>query len=159
MVGSSNTSVESSDTAEQPRRPAKGASLPLATGERVYLRQHGVLGRNKIQDVWHFTPYRVVLRQGTNDVYVVEPADGFGEQRTVNRATLRLCVPGNNPTAAQTKRRRRLPCLPNVTSAGSDVTSDTSGEPLLWTVRDQVDREKTSSSSPVSESSSTYIYL
>ena len=129
--------------------------LPLAAGERVYLRKHGVLGRNKIQYVWQPTPYRVVMRQGMNDVYVVEPADGFGEQRTVNRAALRLCVPGNTPTAAQPARRRRLPCPPSVTSAGSDDTSDTSSAPLLWTVRDQVDCEEASSASPVSDSSST----
>ena len=73
----------------------------------------------------------------------------------MNRAALRLCVPGNNPTAAQPARRRRLPGPPSVTSAGSDDTSDTSSVPLLWTVRDQVDREETSSSSPVSDSSST----
>ena len=116
--------------------------LPLAAGERVYLRKHGVLGRNKIQDVWQPTPYRVVMRQGANDVYVVEPADGFRQQHTVNRAALPA-------------RRRRLPCPPSVTSAGSDDTSDTSSVPLLWTVRDQVDRKETSSSSPVSDSSST----
>ena len=137
------------------RHDRHARELPLAAGERVYLRQHGVLGRNKIQDVWPPTPYRVVLRQGTNDVYVVEPVDGFGQQHTVNRAALRLCVPGNNPTAAQTARRRRLPCPPSVTSACSDDTSDTSSAPLLWTVRDQVDREETSSSSPVSDSSYT----
>ena len=136
------------------RHDRHARELPLAAGERVYLRKHGVLGRNKIQDVWQPTPYRVVMRQGTNDVYVVEPADGFGEQRTVNRAALRLCVPGNTPTAAQPARRRRLPCPPSVTSAGSDDTSDTSSAPLLWTVRDQVDSEEASSASPVSDSSS-----
>ena len=88
------------------RHDRHARELPLAAGERVYLRKHGVFGRNKIQDVWQPTPYRVVMRQGTNDVYVVEPADGFGEQHTVNRAALRLCVPGNNPTAAQPARRR-----------------------------------------------------
>ena len=96
------------------------------------------------------------MRQGTNDVYVVEPADGFGEQHTVNRAALRLCVPGNNPTAAQTARRRHSRTgPPSVTSTGSDDTSDTSSAPLLWAVRDQVDREETSPSSPVSDSSTT----
>ena len=136
------------------RHDRHALELPLAAGERVYLRKHGVLGRNKIQDVWQPTPYRVVMRQGTNDVYMVEPADGFGQQHTVNRAALRLCVSGYNPTAAQPARRRRLPCPPSVTSAGSDDTSDTSSAPLLWTVRDQVDSEEASSASPVSDSSS-----
>ena len=131
------------------RHDRHARELPLAAGERVYLRKHGVLGRNKIQDVWQPTPYRVVMRQGTNDVYVVR------EQHTVNRAALRLCVPGNTPTAAQPARRRRLPCPPSVTSAGSDNTSDTSSAPLLWTVRDQDDSEEASSASPVSDSSST----
>ena len=84
----------------------RARELPLAAGERVYLRNHGVRGRNKIQDAWKATPYRVVSRQGANDVYVVEPADGCGEPRTVNRANLRLCVRGNDNAVAPTVRHR-----------------------------------------------------
>ena len=51
------------------RHDRQARELPLAAGEHVYLRNHGVRGRNKIQDSWRRTPYRVVARQGLNDVY------------------------------------------------------------------------------------------
>ena len=111
--------------------------LPLATGELVYLRNHGVRGRNNIQDAWKATPYRVVSRQGANDVYVAEPADGFAEPRTVNRANLRLCVRGNDNTVAPTVRRRKLHCVPSVVP---ESESDSQSAPLLYTVQPQHDR-------------------
>ena len=67
---------------------------PLIIGERVYTRNRP-LGRNKIQDAWDSTVYRVIQKQGNNNVYVVEPADGLGRQRTINRVDLRKCVHGN----------------------------------------------------------------
>ena len=138
------------------RHDRHARELPLAAGERVYLRNHGIRGRSKIQDAWQTRPYRVVMRQGTNDVYVVEPADGFGAQRTVNRASLRLCVSGNGPKAAPPVRRRRLPCLPSVACVSSSDTSDTSSAPLLWTVRNPVVRDVSpSSSGPESSSTSS----
>ena len=98
--------------------------LPLSAGERVYLRIHAVKGRNKIQDAWDGKAYRVVSRQGTNHVYVVEPADGFGEPRTVNRAEIRQCT---QPTEGL--RPRKLPCAPtsapDVDSDGSSASSNT----------------------------------
>ena len=39
--------------------------------------------------------YIVAQKQGNNNVYVVEPADGLGRQRTINRVDLRKCVHGN----------------------------------------------------------------
>ena len=115
----------------------RARELPLSAGERVYLRNHGVRGRNKIQDAWKATPYRVVSRQGANDVYVVEPADGFGEPRTVNRANLRLCVRGNDNAVAPTVRRRKLPCVPSVVP---ESESDSQSAPLLYTVQPPHDR-------------------
>ena len=94
----------------------RARELPLAARERVCLRNHGVRGRNKIQDAWETTPYRVVSRQGASDVYIREPADGFGEPRTVNRVHLRLCVHGNDRAVAPALRRRTLPCVPSVIS-------------------------------------------
>ena len=38
------------------RHDRHARELPLTAGERVYLRKHGVHGRNKIQDVWQPTP-------------------------------------------------------------------------------------------------------
>ena len=118
------------------RHDRQARELPLAAGEHVYLRNHGVRGRNKIQDSWRRTPYRVVARQGLNEVYVVEPVDGDGEPRTVNRSHLRPCVAGNEPAAAAAPvvRRRRLPCVPSAVSEADDE-SDSQSAPLLWAVR------------------------
>ena len=100
--------------------------LPLSAGERVYLRNHAVKGRNKIQDAWDSKVYRVVSRQGTNHVYVVEPADGFGEQRTINRAEIRPCT-----QPPEGSRHRKLPCAP---TSDTDTESDgsSSSSSTLW---------------------------
>ena len=98
--------------------------LPLSDGEHVYRRKRGILGRNKIQDAWDDTIYKVVSRQGTNDVYVIEPVDGLGRQHTLHRPSLKPCVPGNDvPTARPAVRRRRLPCVPTPRRE-SDESSD-----------------------------------
>ena len=79
--------------------------LPLAAGDRVYTRNRRAKGRNKIQDVWDGRVYRVMCRQGTNHVYIVEPEDGLVASKTVNRTDIRPCTqdaPGILPT-----RRRR----------------------------------------------------
>ena len=104
--------------------------LHLSAGERVYLRNHAVKGHNKIQDAWDSKIYRVVSRQGTNHVYVVEPADGFGEQRTINRAEIRPCT---QPTEGS--RHCRLPCAPTTdTDIESDGSSSSSTTPWMCSV-------------------------
>ena len=78
------------------RHDRQARPLILAVGDHVYVRNHGMRGRNKMQDAWLATPYRVLVRQGTN-----EPVDGLGAVRTVNRADLRPCVAGNEPAAVR----------------------------------------------------------
>ena len=98
--------------------------LPLSDDEHVYRRKRGIIGRNKIQDAWDETIYKVVSRQGKNDVYVIEPVDGLGRQHTLHRSSLKPCVPGNDvPTARPVVRRRRLPCVPTPRRE-SDESSD-----------------------------------
>ncbi|KAJ8362363.1 hypothetical protein AAFF_G00378260 [Aldrovandia affinis] len=66
----------------------------LKEGQLVYIRNHSVKGRNKIQDTWDSTPYRVVQQpdhQGA--VYSVVPASQDGPVRRVHRTELRR-VPG-----------------------------------------------------------------
>lgn len=55
----------------------------IAIGTRVLLRSHP-LGRNKIQDHWDSTPYRVVNKLQDN-VYVIQLADGTGCTKNVTR--------------------------------------------------------------------------
>ena len=57
-------------------------------GDKAYIRNHGVRGRNKIQDIWDSTIYRV-LRLSENTV--VEPDDGAGVSRTLNRQHVIKC--------------------------------------------------------------------
>ncbi|KAL0161724.1 hypothetical protein M9458_045449, partial [Cirrhinus mrigala] len=60
----------------------------IEVGQIVYLRNRP-LGRNKIQDAWRPTQYRVIEVQGTT--HTVEPVEG-GPIRRVNRVDLRPCV-------------------------------------------------------------------
>jgi len=56
--------------------------------ERVFTRSHPT-GRAKIQDKWNSKVYKVVNRR--DHVYEIEPADGQGPTRTVNRSELQVC--------------------------------------------------------------------
>ncbi len=60
---------------------AREESIPKGTS--VLLRSHP-LGRNKIQDFWDATPYKVVGKLQDN-VYVIQLADGTGPTKTVTR--------------------------------------------------------------------------
>ncbi|XP_041841581.1 uncharacterized protein LOC121640000 [Melanotaenia boesemani] len=61
---------------------------PVEIGQLVYLRYRPP-GRNKIQDAWGATVYKVVDIQGTT--YTVAPLEG-GPVRNVHRSNLRPCV-------------------------------------------------------------------
>lgn len=73
----------------------------LREGQLVYTRNHSVKGRNKIQDTWDPTPYRVVRQpeeQGV--VYSIAPASQDGPVRQVHRTELRS-VPGGADNETQ----------------------------------------------------------
>lgn len=70
---------------------------PIEVNQHVYLR-HRPLGRNKIQDAWKSTIYRVVEIQGTT--YAVEPVEG-GPVKRVHRVDIRPCV---SPVPAPRRR-------------------------------------------------------
>ena len=66
-------------------------SEPVKLGQLIYLRNR-VQGRNKIQDAWSSTPYRVVKLPDKNGaVYAVERADGTGDLRRVHRTAMQIC--------------------------------------------------------------------
>ena len=102
--------------------------LPL-----LYRRKRGILGRNKIQDAWDDTEYKVICRQGTNDVYTIVPVDGSGERRTVHRSSLRPCVTGNDvPTVPAPPRRRRRRRLPSIPPQRHELPDSSDDEQLPW---------------------------
>lgn len=72
------------------RHDKKAKDHELFPGQRVYLRRR-VKGRNKIGDAWSSKVYKVISRQGDHHNYTVEPADGFGNRKTVNRSEVRPC--------------------------------------------------------------------
>ena len=108
------------------RYDRRAGDLPLAVGDRVYLRNRQVRGRNKIQDVWDSAVYKVVCRQGVNHVYTVEREDGLG-------------TPG-------IARRRRLPCTPGSSTdvTDSDSSVGTSDRALLYVVNRSHDERPSS---------------
>lgn len=69
---------------------SKCASPDLEQGDLVYMRNHSVRGRNKIQDFWDPTPFQVVRPPpGHGVVYSVAPAGHTGPLRQVHRTELR----------------------------------------------------------------------
>ena len=86
------------------RRQVKPDGIPV--GERVFTRSHPQ-GRAKIQDKWNSKVYKVVSRR--DNVYEIEPADGHGPNRTVNRTELQVC-PKPRPLLPQlAPQRNRIP--------------------------------------------------
>ena len=78
---------------------------PIEVGHRVLVRDRTIRGRNKIQDRWSTRVHRVV-EQLDNGAYVIEPADGHGSTRVVNRAELQVCPPSVlQRTSVRTKQR------------------------------------------------------
>ena len=65
--------------------------VPVRFGQLVFLRNR-VRGRNKIQDAWSSTPYRVTeLPEKDGVVYTVERADGTGDLRRIHRTAMQIC--------------------------------------------------------------------
>ena len=63
----------------------------LEPGSKVLMRRR-VQGRNKIQDVWENTPYKVVERIGNSNAYRIQMIDGSGKVKTANRVDLLNCT-------------------------------------------------------------------
>lgn len=108
-------------------RNTKSHNLQPGTVVRIRKR---VMGRCKIGDAWGTRLFRVVSRQGENDVYVITPCDGFGEPKTLNRRELRVAdaadwipqLPSGQPEPVKPPAtpRRRVPVPENGTHSDSD---------------------------------------
>nr|XP_055035571.1 uncharacterized protein LOC129423357 [Misgurnus anguillicaudatus] len=62
----------------------------LQEGQVVYQRAHNIKGRNKIQDAWDATPYKVVRCPDEHGaVYSIVPLEGGGNLRHIHRCELR----------------------------------------------------------------------
>lgn len=122
---------------------------PLNIGQLVYIRKR-VKGRCKIGDAWNSRLYRLVSRQGDNDVYIVVPADGMGPAKTLNRRELRLsneedlpiAIPKQTPDAERNSTNSAP--IRNETESESETFSETTTEPIRTNKRTRY-REYTSS--------------
>ena len=95
----------------------------IGIGERVLTRNRTVRGRNKIQDKWSSTVYKVVQRHG--DVYDIEPADGTGQVKRVNRAELQVCPkPREPPPVTRGPHRTARDNWPQGTPADSESSDE-----------------------------------
>lgn len=87
---------------------------PVELGQLVFLR-HRPQGRNKIQDAWGPTVYRVIDIYGTT--HTVEPLEG-GPSKRVHRSELRQCV---RPVPKPRTKSKELP----TTQVAVDVSAET----------------------------------
>lgn len=91
----------------------------IETGQRVLVRDRTIRGRNKIQDRWSTKVHKVV-EQLENGTYEVEPADGYGSTRVVNRTELQVCPPSVLQKTPAKARRRRVPVAPRYPSSSDN---------------------------------------
>ena len=100
-------------------------------GEFVYLRNR-VQGRNKIQDYWNPSAFRVVRGpSGAGVVYTVAPAVGDGRIRQVHRSEMRGVPDGLRPTVDRDTASTSGAGLPRVSPASEgDKTTSTHGAGL-----------------------------
>ncbi|VDH91386.1 Hypothetical predicted protein [Mytilus galloprovincialis] len=87
----------------------------IEIGSNILLKKH-VQGRNKMQDNWHPTPYRVVHRFKDN-VYGIQLADGSGPVRNVTRRE--ICDTGK---------------VDMMQNSNSDITEDSNSSFGGWNV-------------------------
>lgn len=84
-------------TAAQKRASRQTAppSEPLQLHQLVYLKDHNIRGRNKIQDHWNSTPYRILkVPEGAGPVYTVAPLKQPEKVKQVNRQSIKP-IPSN----------------------------------------------------------------
>ena len=87
---------------------ARTKSDEIDVGSRVLVRNRIVRGRNKIQDRWSSQVHKIVECLD-NDTYMIEPADGHGHLRVVNRAELQPCPRPVLQQQPYNRRRRQQP--------------------------------------------------
>jgi len=93
------TEKEALKRSARANREKTASDLPI--GARVFVRNYGVRGRNKIQDAYEDRPYQVADRiDPEGNVYIVVPMEGDGGRRTLHRQALldaREVVPEMDP--------------------------------------------------------------
>ena len=73
--------------ARQTRQERKDNDQGIRIGSRVFVRNHPT-DRAKIQDACKSMPYKVLSCLDGSNVYIIQPADGFGATKSVHRVEL-----------------------------------------------------------------------
>ena len=60
----------------------------LEVGSKVFLRNRGVRGRSKLQDKYRPEVYKIIQKNQDKGIFLIEPEDGFGLAKWVNRTEL-----------------------------------------------------------------------
>ena len=92
--------LENAARRRKEKHDQRALSEPLEIGQRVYLQDRGVRGRNKIQDVWSSTTYQVVRAPAPGGVvYSIAPVHDLSRVRNVHRTMLKpaLTLPPECP--------------------------------------------------------------
>ena len=105
------------------RHDQRVREVPLSVGQLVYVRDLGVRGRHKIQDVWSPVVHQVLTapaHQGA--VYTVAPVQNLHQARTVHRDMLKAVL----PESLAAPPRAESPCRPG------QVETDSLSDGDLW---------------------------
>ena len=81
--------VAASNRKKYADRKIKG-DVSLSLGTQVFIRNRGLKGRCKIQDAYKSDVYKVIGKMDNQEVYCIEPVEGTGPSKWVNRTEIRV---------------------------------------------------------------------
>lgn len=100
--------------------------VPLREGQLVYLRNYGVRGRRKIQDIWSPVVYQVVRAPETGgSIYTIAPVDDSSRVKHVHRSLLKIRIQKDSPISGVSE-------IPEVVEAPPLEESSSLDEMDLW---------------------------
>ncbi|KAG1960088.1 interleukin-1 receptor accessory protein-like 1-A [Pimephales promelas] len=116
--------------------------MPLSEGQRVYLRNVGVRGRNKIQDLWSSVDYQVLrVPKDKGVVYTIAPVNDLGKVRHVHRTMLKAQLQPEPQNTSQDQP-----------SAPLEPSQEDVNEEDLWLVLPARSDDPSSSAGPMRDS-------
>lgn len=107
------------------RYDKKTKDWDLDIGQKVYLKDHRPLGRNKIGDYYRPETYLIVNRQG--HVYDLEQEGRKSVKKTVNRKEITL-VPERQKPIEHKKPHRVTRCIRKLVTGGNELSDSSSSE-------------------------------
>jgi hypothetical protein len=106
----------------------RAKEAPIEVGTRVYIRNRPP-GRNKIQDAYKAEVYKVINKK--DNIYQIEPSDGLGQIKWVNRQNIRECPKYiERPVKVKRKTLKKRKQKP-VSSTNFNNSSDSDGPVIL----------------------------